>query len=217
MYDAKMEYLRKNVFAYDDHKFTKTYYLWKNRKPVSIYPHTEPDQANAYYTRTEKGGEIFFFSFINKGSNERIFTCHSFDIVAHESGHAFLDKVCSEFNDNGRLITRSLHESFGDLTAIFLALEHKGIRDDLLRKTRGNLSKKSFLSALGEVLNANYGYNQDGIRDAIGDDDSFSNSNPRSFHELSQVFTRAIYAILAQTFEAMSQSDSSRSKSRTLF
>ena len=57
------------------------------------------------------------------GSSERVFTCRSFDIVSHETGHAVLDGL----RPNWLLAsappqTGGLHESFGDLTAIFLAL-----------------------------------------------------------------------------------------------
>jgi Zn-dependent metalloprotease len=44
-----------------------------------------------------------------------VYTCRSFDIVAHEAGHAYLDALKpSWWGYDGQ--TGAFHESFGDLT-----------------------------------------------------------------------------------------------------
>ena len=91
--------------------------------PIHVFPRHSVMQ-NAFYSRS---GRLLAFGFFPKpgapAPAATIVTCRSLDIVSHETGHAVLDGL----KPNWLLAsnppqTGALHEAFGDLTAIFLAL-----------------------------------------------------------------------------------------------
>ena len=61
-----------------------------NTTPLSVYPHAGVTQ-NAYYSRSQKALRFFYFDTNAPPPSHTVFTCRSFDIVAHETGHAILD------------------------------------------------------------------------------------------------------------------------------
>src|SRR5204862_4318185 len=91
----------------------------------------------------------------------------------------------------------ALHESFGDLTAIFLALSQFDQVEAVIAQTRANLHDKTFLSDLAEEFGLALG-RPNGLRNA--DNDLKLSQVGNEVHDLSQVFTGAIYDILADIF-----------------
>ena len=93
--------------------------------------------------------------------------------------------------------TGGLHESFGDITAIFLALSEMDQVEAAIALTKANLHDKTFLSDLAEDFGlALAGLN--GLRNA--DNDLKLSEAGKEVHAISQVFTGAIYDILADIF-----------------
>ena len=169
-----------------------------NTDPLSVFPHGLPDVMNAFYSRNEKA--LRFGHFIQPGSTppQRIFTCRSLDIVAHETGHAILDGLQPgwlAFNNPPQ--TGGLHESFGDLTAIFLALSQMDQVEAVIAQTKANLHDKTFLADLAEQFGLALG-RPNGLRNA--DNDLKLSQVGTEVHAISQVFTGAIYDILADIF-----------------
>src|SRR5882672_6885738 len=93
--------------------------------------------------------------------------------------------------------TGALHESFGDLTAIFLALSQFDQVEAIIAQTRGNLHDKTFLSDLAEDFGLALG-RPNGLRNA--DNDLKLSQVSTEVHALSQVFTGGIYDVLADIF-----------------
>lgn len=151
---------------------------------------------NAYYSRGQKA--IKFFYFTPTGTTQPVFTCRSLDIVAHQTGHAVLDGLKPGWlgTDNPAQ-TGGLHESFGDLSAVFLALAQLDEAEALIAMTKADLHQKNFLAALAEQFGAALGRTT-GLRNA--DNDLKLSQVSTEVHELSQVFTGAIYDILADIF-----------------
>lgn len=169
-----------------------------NSDPISVFPHGLPDTMNAFYTRNQKS--LKFGDFIKPGSTppERIYTCRSLDIVSHETGHAVLDGLKPGWLLSGNPPqTGGLHESFGDLTAIFLALSQLDQVDAVIAQTKANLHDKTFLSDLAEQFGLALG-RTNGLRNA--DNDLKLSEVGNEVHAISQVFTGAIYDILADIF-----------------
>ena len=167
-----------------------------NTDPLSVFPHGLPNTMNAFYSRGAKA--LRFGDFIPTGSTVRAFTCRSFDIVAHETGHAVLDGLKPAWiGAGGSPQTGGLHESFGDLTAIFLALSQLDQVEAVIAQTKSNLHDKTFLSDLAEQFGLALG-RPNGLRNA---DNNFKLSETgNEVHAISQVFTGAIYDILADIF-----------------
>lgn len=168
----------------------------KNADPVSVFPHGLPDVMNAFYSRNLKS--IKFGDFVPSGTSTRVFTCRSLDIVSHETGHAILDGLKPLWiGASGPPQTGGLHESFGDLTAIFLALSQLDQVEAIIAQTKGNLHDKTFLSDLAEQFGLALG-RPNGLRNA--DNDLKVSEAGTEVHAISQVFTGAIYDILADIF-----------------
>lgn len=168
-----------------------------NTKPLRVYPHGLPNVMNAYYSRSDQA--LKFGDFIPSGATERVYTCRSLDIVAHETGHAILDGLKPNWLlNNNPPQTGGLHESFGDLTAIFLALSQLDQVEAVIAQTKADLHDKTFLADLAEQFGLALG-RPNGLRNA--DNDIKLSQAGTEVHAISQVFTDAIYDILADIFD----------------
>ncbi|MFL5310308.1 MAG: hypothetical protein ACJ79H_07655 [Myxococcales bacterium] len=168
-----------------------------NTDPLSVYPHAGVTM-NAFYSRSLKALKFFYFAKPNATPPETIYTCRSLDIVSHETGHAILDGLKPNWLAIGNPPqTGALHESFGDLTAIFLALSQFDQIEALIAQTKANLHDKSFLSDLAEQFGLALG-RPNGLRNA--DNDLKLSQVTNEVHDLSQIFTGGIYDVLADIF-----------------
>jgi hypothetical protein len=167
-----------------------------NTNPLQVFPHGLPDVMNAYYSRDERA--LKFGDFVPSGASERMYTCRSFDIVAHETGHAVLDGLKPRWLlSNNPPQTGGLHESFGDLTAIFLTLSQLDQTEAVIAQTKADLHDKTFLADMAEQFGLALG-RPNGLRNA--DNDLKLSEAGNEVHAISQVFTGAIYDILADMF-----------------
>ena len=175
--------------------------LWEwnnatNTDPLQVFPHAGETQ-NAWYSRTEKALKFFYFK-QRPTDPVPIFTCRSFDVVAHETGHAILDGLKPNWiMTSNTPQTGALHESFGDVTAILLALSQLDQVEAIIAQTKGNLHDKTFLSDLAEQFGLALG-RPNGLRNA--DNNLKLSDVGTEVHDLSQVFTGAIYDILADIY-----------------
>jgi len=169
-----------------------------NTDPLQVFPHDSP-MMNAFYSRDEQALRFGFFQKPGSPSGSPpIFTCRSLDIVAHETGHAVLDALKPNWLLNSSPPqTGGLHESFGDMTAIFLALSQTDQVEAVIAQTKANLHDKTFLSDLAEEFGLALG-RPNGLRNA--DNDLTLSQAGNEVHAISQVFTGAIYDILADIF-----------------
>lgn len=167
-----------------------------NIEPLQVHAHGLPDVMNAFYSRTARS--LKFGDFVAPGTTTRIFTCRSLDIVAHETGHAILDALKPGWlMANNPPQTGGLHESFGDIVAIFLALSQYDQVEAIIAQTKANLHDKTFLSDLAEQFGLALG-RPNGLRNA--DNDLKLSQTGTEVHAISQVFTGGIYDVLADIF-----------------
>ena len=165
-------------------------------RPLAVFPHGLPNVMNAFYSRNQ--GCLKFGDFIPNGATDRVFTCRSFDIVSHETAHAVLDGIKPLWlQADAPPQTGGLHEAFGDLTAIFLALSQLDQCEAVIAQTKANLHDKSFLTDIAEQFGLALG-NSTGLRNA--DNDLKLSEAGTQVHAISQVFTGAMYDVLADLF-----------------
>jgi hypothetical protein len=164
--------------------------------PIQVFPYGLPNVMNAFYSRAQNC--LKFGDFVPSGQTERVYTCRSFDIVSHETGHAVLDGLKPLWlqADNPPQ-TGGLHESFGDLTAIFLALSQLDQCEAIVAQTKARLHDKTFLADIAEQFGLALG-SATGLRNA--DNDLTLADAGTEVHAISQVFTGAVYDILADLF-----------------
>lgn len=169
-----------------------------NTDPLYVHAHGLPNVMNAYYSRGSKALKFGDFNMPGTVPPERVYTCRSLDIVSHETGHAILDGLKPGWLGYGNPPqTGGLHESVGDLTAIFLALSQLDQVEAIIAFTKGDLHNKNFLADLAEQFGLALG-RSNGLRNA--DNNLKLSEVSNEVHELSQVFTGAIYDILADIY-----------------
>ena len=81
-----------------------------------------------------------------------VYSGESPDIVAHELGHAVLDAIRPQLWDAAAAEPAAFHEAFGDISAIFAALQLESLRKAVLLETEGKLYRNSRLSRVAEQL-----------------------------------------------------------------
>lgn len=168
---------------------------WGNQ-PINVHPHAG-NTPNAYYSRNERA--MKFFHFTPPKAKEKVYTCRSFDIVSHETGHAVLDGFKPGFLSSWHPETGGLHESFGDLTAIFTMLSQLDQCEAVIAESKTNLYDKNFFNALAEEFGQALG-RPHGLRNA---NNNLKMSDVSSqVHDISQVFTGAVYDVLADMFNS---------------
>ena len=117
------------------------------RRYLRVFPHAF-QQANAFYDRDKIA--LFFGYFASAGDTpdtlpgQVVFTCLSYDIVAHETTHALVDSVREHFTESTSHDTLAFHEAFADIVALF---QHFSIRDALIETIRrtGGLIHRSVI------------------------------------------------------------------------
>jgi hypothetical protein len=171
-----------------------------NTEPIAVHPHAGIT-PNAFYSRTQKALKFFSFTPQAKPGDpppQSVFTCRSLDIVAHECGHAILDGLKPGWLTSGNTPqTGGLHESFGDLAAIALALSQMDQVEAIIAQTKANLHQKNFLADLAEQFGMALG-RPNGLRNA--DNNLKLSQVTTEVHAISQVFTGGIYDALADIF-----------------
>lgn len=154
-------------------------------------------KTSAFYKESKKLLKFFHFPWIEDGRYKKtVYTCQSQDVVAHETGHAILDGIKPQYNNSSNLQTQGLHESFGDLSAIFLLLSQKDMRERIIKDSDGNISNDTFLNLLAEEFGIALG--ETALRNA--NNKLKLSEVKQEEHEISVVFTGAIYDILTWNY-----------------
>lgn len=96
-----------------------------NTHQVKIAPHAFQD-ANAFYSRDD---EALAFGYFRGQKTPWVFTCLSFDIVAHEATHAVLDGIRPSFDRPSSPDQAAFHEAFADIIALLSVLQNVEIVD----------------------------------------------------------------------------------------
>jgi hypothetical protein len=170
----------------------------------------EGSDLNAYYDRSALN---FFHAAVG---GRMVYSGESPDIVCHEHGHAILDSLRRELWDVAAFEVPAFHESFGDMSAILIALQLPSVRTGVLQETNNKIYQSSRLSRLAKQL----GWAIRQIRpDAVDSDclrnavNSFYYRDPNGLptsstsgelsseaHSFSRVFTGAFFEALALMF-----------------
>jgi hypothetical protein len=119
---------------------------WRRTDRINVlrlFPHAMV-QANAFYSPEAKGILFGYFPAqqTDQGRNlpgQRVFTCLSHDIIAHEMTHAIIDGIRTYFTEPTNPDVLAFHEGFADLAALFSHFSHKAALVDTIQKTGGRL------------------------------------------------------------------------------
>ncbi|RWY75281.1 S8 family serine peptidase [Rhizobium sp. WSM1325] len=119
---------------------------------LRIYPHGLR-MENAYYSPDKKA---LLFGYFPADSDQddttaagsMVFSCLSFDIIAHETSHALLDGLHRRFQEASNPDVPAFHEGFADIIALFQHFTMNELVSFEIGRTRGNLSAVNLLSGL---------------------------------------------------------------------
>jgi hypothetical protein len=201
-------------------RYTQRALPWAFSSPrLGVDPHAGND-ANAFYNEQEE--RLGFQLFSPAPDTQPISTAQSADIVSHEAGHAVLDGLRDFYNESFGLGTAAFHESFGDMTAVLVALHDDSLLRRLLTLTNNDLQIDNFIAEIGEQLNNSLigrtpdteGYDHTTyLRNAVNtltaiafDQLVYYPPDPvrelgRQPHNYSRLFTGAFYDVLIAIYE----------------
>lgn len=166
---------------------------WKHNAPLVMRPHAFND-ANAYYDPMSPS--LNFGSFTSPFRRAPIWTCLSHDVVTHELGHAILDSFRPDFIYSEEADTGALHESVGDLVALFAALSHRPVVERIFAESGGDMMNPNLSSGLAEEFGIGlWGVSFPFLRSALKGPNY--DEAPWEVHDRSTVWTAAMYEILA--------------------
>jgi hypothetical protein len=149
------------------------------------------NKGNTAYQVVTAGKRIKFFGAEVTGEND-----FEYDVVAHEAGHAVLDHLRPAFRDSGdpfiHFQLRTLHEAFGDVTAIFSSLRLAAL--DGFASEINNL----FASGNAAAIAPHYGENDAGLRNhtlvLFSQYEQYIVN--KDYHKFSQIVTGLTYGII---------------------
>jgi hypothetical protein len=96
---------------------------------IHVAPHGFAE-ANAFYSKRDRGLFFGYFDKDNKGN--KIFTCLSHDVVAHETTHALLDGLRMRYTFPSSPDQAAFHEGFADVVALLSIFSLSGVVEELL-------------------------------------------------------------------------------------
>ncbi len=186
---------------------------------ITVNPHFG-NLANAFYS--EQDQLLGFHTFELDG--EEVATAWSADVVSHEAAHAILDGLRDLYNESFSLGPLAFHESFGDITAMLVAMHDDSLIRRLLEWTEGNIRRDNFVATVAEQLTFALKNNQTVdyftgptvyLRNAINDlvyrpfsELNFHPKDPETelglqAHNYSRLFTGAFYDVFAGIYEQL--------------
>ncbi|MBN1399865.1 MAG: serine protease [Anaerolineae bacterium] len=177
-----------------------------------VIPHAGLRQ-NAFYDRRQKALLLYY----SGPPAQRVYTCLSHDIVAHETGHAILDGCRPYYHEVTSRETAAFHEFVADLTAIISAMRDNATRQVVADVTGGDLSRDRAIQDLAEefardLVGARQGEaNRYYLRSAGNQLGMADIADAWAPHDCSQVLTGALFEILSgMTLKHLEQGESPR-------
>lgn len=178
---------------------------WVFDSPQILVVPRAGEMANAYYHRDSNS--LQFFYFLSPKDKEKVYTCLSRDIVAHETGHAIIDGIAPDLLDAYTPESLAIHEAVADLTSLLMAFESRNLALMVLRETSGSIDDTTQFSSIGEefgielMKNGRYLRNLKNEKNLEkGDENCVKSMDP---HVLCEVMSGALYEVMIKIHERL--------------
>ena len=161
---------------------------------------------DARYRRDLKG---ILLSYFDPDEGDRVYSCESPDIVAHETTHAIIDGIAPDLYDSAFPDCAAIHEGVCDLMAMILSFQMYQLRIKLLEQTEGDLRQAMEFGWIGEQFGARDGREgtEPYVRSLFGNyslSDSWGKKIDRNKgYELSLILSCSVFNALIGEFERM--------------
>ena len=177
---------------------------------LRIYPHALRE-ANAYYDPDRHALLFGYFpSREQPGGNTMpggtVFTCQSFDIVAHETTHALLHGLHRYFLHPSNPDLLAFHEAFADVVAVFQHFSHPDVVRHQVAKTRGDLKTENLLGQLAQQFGQAMGDHRGSLRryiDTVPDPTKYGSTDEP--HDRGAILMAALFRAFQNIYEARSK------------
>lgn len=177
--------------------------FWGGQR-LRLFPHAFQGR-NAFY---DDGLNAVLFGYFladedDPGPNlpgQYVFTSLSHDIIAHEVAHAALDRLHRHYREPTSPQVPALHEAFADVVAIFQRFTFAGVVREVVRATRGDLSRPNPLVEVGAQFGAAAGL-RGALRTVSGPPDPEAFTRANEPHALGLILVSAIFDGFVRTYE----------------
>lgn len=102
-----------------------------NGHQLYVAPHAFAD-ANAFYSEEDQALAFGYFTVPGKGPGKTVFTCLSYDVVAHETTHAILDGLRTRYTAPSSAEQAGFHEGFADVVSLLSVFSLKDVVRNVL-------------------------------------------------------------------------------------
>lgn len=138
---------------------------------LRIYPHGLRE-ANAYYHPKYHAILFGYFSSREQTGGQTIpggtvFTCQSYDIIAHETTHALLHGLHPAYLSASNRDVLAFHEAIADAVALFQKFGQVEVLRSQIARTRGDLRSENLLGTLAMQFGAAMGKHRGALRQYI--------------------------------------------------
>lgn len=161
--------------------------------------------ANAFYERESHSLQFFYVS--SDAGNRTVYTCHSQDIIAHETAHAVIDGVAPDLYHATSPQSLAIHEAIADLATLILAFRSRKLAARVLERTQGSIESPSAFTTIAEQFAGALRHGDHGLRNLSNqrtmNDADLDRSEP---HALSEVLSGALYRVMVRIYEELRQS-----------
>jgi hypothetical protein len=166
---------------------------WKHGGGDPLLIKIRSNDINARYIEDQKCIELD-----NYGTKDnRIHSCRSVDLIAHETGHAILDCFLPHLN-KGNAETKGIGEAFCDLAGMFMVLSQFDLCEYVIEETKGDLTQSSILS----LFAVGYGSAENQFKEIRNAINTYTYQHEAwSPYDHSQVLVAALYEILVELFK----------------
>ncbi len=176
----------------------------KNAPRLRIFPHAFYG-ANAFYDR--KLHAVLFGYFRadpdNPGRNvpnQTIFTCLSYDIIAHEVTHAIVDRLRPYFLEPSNEDVLAFHEGFSDIVALFQKFSFRDLVREQIQQSHTDIRSRSLLVELATQFGYATGTGKP-LRTAIDNPDPRAYQTQFEPHTRGSILVSAVFDAFFGTYE----------------
>ena len=156
------------------------------------------DWPNAFYERDSRSLQFFFFT--PPGAPGPVFTCHSQDIIAHETAHAVVDGVAPDLYHAQSPQALAIHEAMADLATLIMAFRSRKLAARILEQTGGSIERPSAFTAIAEQFGQALARTRHALRD-LHNRTTMADVDRSDPHALSEVLSGALYAVMVGIYE----------------
>lgn len=194
----------KTIGMFEEHDTLGRRVRWAFEGPQLLVVPRAGEWANAFYERDSRSIQLFYVSPANGGGT--VFTCHSQDIIAHETAHAVIDGVAPDLYHAASPQALAIHESIADLATLITAFRSRKLAARVLERTNGSIEQTSAFTTIAEQFAGALRATQHGLRNLNNQrtmqDAGLDRSEP---HALSEVLSGALYRMMVQTYDELRQ------------